>query len=332
MRLFRFLLSHTILYCLFWGVGFIFAEDRGELAFTISLEKETYMVDEPIYLEILSQNISDHEVTILPMILGASWGHFKIVLRDQTGQPLRDYTPMKNLDASPEESMDIMAPGERALEVIDLLEIFGQWDAAHQVRLFLPEGKYDVQVIYHSTSEALSGSTPQHQHKRALISNRLQFEVIKPTGFEEFVYKELHLTLLLVENSKNPAERIAAFEKFMNKYPNSRYLAVAHTFLLIEYSMAGNLEKRQNLINIILTRFPNSGLTYQLLRWEDAINKELASLAKSSSSTTKTRILEKLGISKSDLTRANYYMDCIVEMYRTGFRSAERRQHNLQKR
>jgi tetratricopeptide (TPR) repeat protein len=315
-----------IIACLAW-VGVILADNREDLRFTIFLEKSVYHVDEPIYLEMLATNLSKHEVYILPMRLGASWGHFKLILRDQNDKTLDYYGVEAYMYSPPNWDGFIMAPGERWLLVHDLLDMFGKRvDVAHQFSFVLSPGTYTIQAVYHTNPKAYTGKNPEQEDKQTLYSNILRFEVAEPLGSQKVEHEKV-LAVLTAYNmeyekkeTKNPRRQIAALEEFINENPNSVYLPLVYSYLHICYSINGYATERQNLVQKILARFPDSGLAYKLLKYErfDELNKLAQALI-----ITQPMIMQNLKIA-SPTNRASFYAQCLVEMQRIELRTAER--------
>jgi len=307
------------------------ADNREALRFTISLEKNTYLVDEPIYLEVLATNISNHEIAILGMLPNASWRYFQIMLKDQNDQPVADHSGELYMYAEPNWPGWIMASGERWLLVKDLLDVFGKWgDAAHQIRPFLPPGTYQVHVIYHTNPKAFVGPNRENEDKQTLHSNELQFEVIEPAGLEKAAHEKLLTAFIAHEKERSKPHRQAVlFKEFIDKYPNSLYLPIVYSFLYMIYTQGfGDTIERQELIEEMLTRFPNSGLTYQLLSYDR--HEAIQSLAKASS-ISKSAIMQKMKIASST-SRASFYAQCLVDMQRIDLRTAERMKQKQEKR
>jgi hypothetical protein len=308
------------------------ADNREALRFTISLEKNTYLIDEPIYLEVLATNISNYEIAILGMLPNASWRYFQIMLKGQSDQPVADHSGELYMYAEPNWLGWIMASGERWLLVKDLLDVFGKWgDAAHQIRPFLPPGTYKVHVIYHTNPKAFVGSNRENEDKHTLYSNELQFEVIEPAGgLEKVAHEKLIGAFSAYENERpKPHRQAALFKEFIDKHPNSHYLPIAYFFLYMTYTQRfGNTIERQKLIEEMLTRFPNSGLTYQLLSYDR--HETIQGLAKASS-ISKSSLMQKLNIA-SATSRASFYAQCLVDMQRIQMRTAERMKQKQEKR
>ncbi|MDZ7363978.1 MAG: hypothetical protein ONB46_25180 [candidate division KSB1 bacterium] len=153
--------------------GMYGADNREALRFTIALEKNTYFIDEAIYLEMLATNISNREVGISDMTYNASSGHFRIILKDEHDQLVDYHGGEAHIVGYPDSwSGLIMSPGESWLQVVDLLSIFGKWgDAAHQIRLFLPPGVYKVQVIYDTSPKVLIAKNRAPEDRQTLYSN-----------------------------------------------------------------------------------------------------------------------------------------------------------------
>ena len=299
-----------------------YAQD--ELQFTISLEKDTFLVDEPVYLEMLLTNISDHEVGILAMTTDASWEYMKIDLRNERDEPVDNHDGETIMAPQPEWWPGfVMAPGESWLLVKDLLSAFGQWgDPAHQFSLFLPAGRYSLQVIYHTNPKAYVGRNKRAQDKRTLVSNLLAFQVIVPGGREKSEHDEFLATMATYARElKNPERQVSQLTRFIARYSNSVYLPIVYHSLYITYTIKlGYTKERQALVSEVLTRFPNSGLTYDIIQSHRL--DELRALAREPE-VTKNKIARQLNFTDST-TRASFYAKCQVDMQRIAMRTRER--------
>ncbi|MGI0015634.1 MAG: hypothetical protein ACREBU_19635, partial [Nitrososphaera sp.] len=305
---------------------------RKALRLTISLEKQTYLVDEPIYLEMLTSNISNHEIGILPPRLGASWGHFELVLEDESHKPLEYRGVHATMYAPLDWSGSIMAPGERWLLLHDLLGMYGTWgDAAHQIRRYLPPGTYKIQAIYHTNPKAFTSKDPRQENEQTIYSDVLKFHVIEPTGIEREAYETL-LTAFATheaERQKSTHRNILLFKKLINDYPNSVYQPIAYSFLHMIYcQLSDSFEDRRNLVSEAFARFPNSGLTYELLKYERY--EDINNLAKAPT-VTKAMLVKNLKLASVE-SRASFYAQCLVDMQRIELRTAERMKESKENR
>ena len=62
-----------------------YTESNTDLRFSIALEKNSYLVDEHIYLEMIVTNLAGDTQFILPLTTNSSWGHMKIIFKDKFG-------------------------------------------------------------------------------------------------------------------------------------------------------------------------------------------------------------------------------------------------------
>ncbi|MGH7457292.1 MAG: hypothetical protein ACRENG_38435, partial [bacterium] len=200
----------------------------------------------------------------------------------------------------------------------------GKWgDAAHQIRLFLPSGTYNVQVIYDSSPTVLIGKYREKEDKQTLYSNVLQFEVVEPAGPEKAAHEMLIAAFTAFENRDNPRDqRVLLLKNFIDKYPNSVYQPIVYQYLL--YSSAnpvppGHATERQKLVEEALARFPNSGLAFELLR--ERYYNELKDFAKATT-LSKPMMMQKLRIANAN-SRASSYAQCLVDMQRIYRRNRE---------
>ena len=258
------------------------AQETG-LKLSASLDKKIYMLDEPIFIDIIIQNISDKTIKALPLMLGASWHNFHITLRKENGKEL-PYTGLSQLMAySKEEAMIEISPNENMLEVQNLLQAFGKLDNdAHSIIGFIPQEKYIAQIYYRAGQIVLTDS--------------LRFEIIDPVDKEMQAHKLLIKLLRRDGKSKDLTESIKIWEEFGPVFPNSNYKKIVQGILLYRYLRVGQFEKRNELINKILTESPNSGLTYTIFDYHHKYGnyKRTQTLVKGS--------------------RAEYYHQCLGEM------------------
>ena len=294
-----------------------YTQSNTDLRFSIALEKDSYLVDEHIYLEMIVTNLASDTQFILPMTTNSSWGHMKIIFKDKFGNdvenrqgetymaPLRGWPGLK------------VAPGKSWLNVQELTGSFGRTgDYAHETGFFLPAGNYSIQVIFHSNPDAFrDNKSVRTADKRTLVSKVLTFNVIEPSGNEAYEHKKLLKALARFNiEYRNPEGQIQFLRQFLNEFPNSTYLPVVSTYLLIAYDLhRGYSREKKELVEEILLRLPNHGITYSLLKMERF--NEIDTLSRSPNFSNEM-MQEKMKIADST-SRSSFYAKSLIEMRRS---------------
>ncbi|MEW5994522.1 MAG: hypothetical protein AB1744_09015 [Candidatus Zixiibacteriota bacterium] len=138
--------------------------DDQQLKLEIGLSKGTYLLREPIWLDVTLTNISGDTIRIVPLDPPCQGG-VGIELRDSLGNEM-PYTGPSILLA-PREGF-ILDPEEQYYDCFDIVALFNTFRSILGYNFgLLPPGKYDVQVYYGKA-----------------ISQKLTFEIREPTGVE----------------------------------------------------------------------------------------------------------------------------------------------------
>lgn len=317
---FTFIISMSILFS-FVVTTSMRADNRDALELKITLEKDEFLLDELLYLEMAETNISDQEVAVTPMRADWSWGNFKIVLKDENGTEL-DYKGGEAYGKAGNWPGFIIAPGERYVTVKDLLSVYGEWgDPAHRLSLYLPAGTYTVQAIHHSNMKAYAGPNRQRDDKQTVYSNIVEFKVVQPQGLERQAYQRL-MEIMAEYNTNIPKKREmrSVFREFISSYPNSAYLPQAYIFLLTIYNRNA-IAGKDVVLQEAITRLPDSRFSYEVInsfmsdKMLDFINK---------SGYDKDALLQKLNINDTENRSASYYARCYIDNIKIGRRWIER--------
>lgn len=193
----------------------------------IGLSKETYLLNEPIWLDVTLTNVSGDTMRIVPLDPPCQGG-VGIELRDSLGNEM-PYTGPSILLA-PRKGF-ILDPGEQYYDCFDLLDLYPSSKIKGLIEAyflrFISLGKYKVRARYRSTS-----------------SQEIEFEVIEPSGDEKETYQLLHKAFTFLLDRKSDLQR-QKLQELIDRFPNSVYVEKAHRELF----------QRSELVQ----KFPNSG-------------------------------------------------------------------------
>jgi len=156
-----------------------------DIEFTISLEKDTFFVDEPLYLEVKEKNISDHKINIsngpflrvFSMKLYSKLGHEFKWRTGITGDYVSDYKDISYTE---------LLPGESQYYSINLLDGFGnRIDYKGFFSKSLPERTYNLTVTHYTMESWKKNFREQHPKMIPIISNMLTFTIKTPYDYDE---------------------------------------------------------------------------------------------------------------------------------------------------
>lgn len=198
-----------------------------KLQLEIVLSKKTYLLNEPIWLDVTLTNVSGDTMRIVPLDPPCQGG-VGIELRDSLGNEM-PYTGPSILLA-PRKGF-ILDPGEPYYDCFDLLQLYCSSKMKGLINAyflrFLPPGKYKVRALY-----------------RSAFSQEIEFDVIEPTGDEREAYQLLHKAFPFLLDRKSDL-MTQTLQELINRFPNSVYVEKAHRELF----------QRSELVE----KFPNSG-------------------------------------------------------------------------
>jgi len=182
-------MKKIVLFMFVFGILNIFGQtfNPSDIDFTISLEKDTFFIDEPLNLEIKETNISERKINISN---GPYNQIFKLNFISEDGIEYKwwigvavDYFGAI-WDAI---SYTELQPGESQYYVINLLDGFGKFVDYKGVRgKSLPMGTYKMTVTHRAMESWKEDFGKTYSEKIIpIISNTLTFTVKTPYGYDE---------------------------------------------------------------------------------------------------------------------------------------------------
>lgn len=217
------------------------------LEFLVGLEKDTFLVSEPIWLDISATNIGEEEIRILPLVL-TCMECLQVILINSKADTLYYHGIVDDVTKPPTGYLTY--PGKTRSNCVNLLEGFGEKLDGFGIRHFLEPDKYSIIATYGGIIKA-SG---------------IEFEVSVPKEDEREAYDLLrdgydyHIQFKIAKLNEK-------LEELVRKYPNSVYADLAH------YEMAywaDDPAEAEEYGTELLFTYPNSRFTrfafWQILR------------------------------------------------------------------
>lgn len=216
-----------------------FAHDKPDhLQFWIELEKKTFLVSEPIWIDMYVKNMDKTENKVKPLSLAGGW--IQIVLINSENDTLKPLG-MEEIEWVGEGPLFSIDPNETLFVCRNLLEETwigepeelgpGSW------RTYLKVDTYRIKVIY----------------KNSLVSNELTFRIVNPSGDEKTSYTLWKEGMENYGNAKWKAA-ITKWKELLRRYPKSVY-APTICRELDYYDRANSKTYAEKL----LSNHPNSG-------------------------------------------------------------------------
>ena len=238
---------------------------------TIHLDKDVYLVDEPIWLDIFVVNTGDEQVAVPPPSHGAG---FRLILINAEGDTLPYEGPTPLYVRTP---IDTLNSGDSLYQCENLLHAFGD----RSPWLTIGPGADRVSGHY-------AGDTR---------SNVLTFSVIEADGEERQARKLLRDGLRHLFSPQED-KGIQELETFMEQYPHSVYAPRACLRLAGGYGGGEpNREKYEATVRRLLVQYPNSGFVrFALGHYADRRDEQVLALidsVKSVSNSLRFRMLAK---------------------------------------
>ena len=192
----------------FQGSSFSQQSSGNNIDFSINLEKESYVLSEPIWVDVSVKNISNNDINILPLVLSCM-ECLQVFLINSKSDTLFYHGMVADVTRPP--TGYATEPGNTRSNYFNLLESFGEKLDGFGMRRFLKADKYLIVAIYNS----------------GIQSNKIEFEVCAPQRDE----KKAHA--LLKEGydyqiQMKITEFDSKFEELVTKYPKSMYTEVAY--------------------------------------------------------------------------------------------------------
>jgi hypothetical protein len=211
------------------------------LEFRIGLQKDTFFVSEPIWLDIYMTNLAEEQVGIKPLTPASDWLKIVIVNSKNDTIPYKGETT-EWIGGGPTFTVQ---PKETLYICRDLLEGtgFGALERWISGRTYLEPGIYSIKAIY----------------KRQLESNQLTCAVVNPTEDEKTAL-ELWREGYNRRAKKETDISIEKWKDLLGRYPNSVFAPSAARALAATYRVfIGDRENSQFYERKLLSDYPNSG-------------------------------------------------------------------------
>jgi tetratricopeptide (TPR) repeat protein len=209
------------------------------LDFKIAVDKETYSLREPIWVDLYLTNNCKEAIRIKPLDL--PWLVLQVFLVNSEGDTLK-YSGMHFEHGSLPEG-DLVKPSERYYHCINLLNSFGETTYSLEKalgRFFLREDTYTLQMNY-----------------MGVFSNKIGFKVEKPKSQEKVAHdllKEAYYYDIKLDNQK----MIDILQRLIDKYPKRLYTDLAYYELCGHYGLVGEPEKTKECLRKLVLNYPNS--------------------------------------------------------------------------
>lgn len=259
---------NKILYLTF--ITFISNFAFSQLNLSLSIDKNSFLVDEPIWYEVIETNMSNDKVSTSPLTPSAT-SYCKIVLTDDSGK-IWHYIGGSNY-YPPDFTGIQIGPSDSLAIVRELLTNFGIQDKQHTFIFYLPPGDYTMQFIHHTNTnwhKDLEDLGKQYGlkaydlvDKGTIKSNQVHFKVLTPENEEARVHNILLEAYgLLNEYDENHKElKYQLHNKFLDIYknhPTSVYAIAAY------HAWPGVASRTE-----VLERFRDSFMVKQILKYTD---------------------------------------------------------------
>jgi tetratricopeptide (TPR) repeat protein len=209
-----------------------------KIEFRIGLDKETYLLREPIWLNLNVKNVGEEIINILPLE-PSCLECLNVILVNSKGDTLRYYGAVVEHTKFPTGFPT--EPGESRYNYISLLAGFGEMDDNFRLRYYLKPESYEAQAFY-------NGGVP---------SNKLKFKIELPKGDEKKAH-DLLKEAYDYQIRKNLDKCIQKLHHIVNTYPKSVYADIAYYELGGNYGVKGDTKKSTEYREKLLVNYPNS--------------------------------------------------------------------------
>lgn len=210
------------------------------LKLEISFSKDSYLVNEPIWIDAILYNISEDTVRVYGLCLPCQ-SIFNVEVIDEKGNTLKYTGPVYDMIPG---SGWIMHPEESYYKCLNLLDYFFQYKNLIELVFLkgLKPGRYTVRARYETTN-----------------SNEVKFEVKEPERSEKDAYQLVKDAYY--SQTKKPDSTSEYFKQLVNSFPKSAYAEIGYKELYLDKKLLEN--------------FPNSGYTERTLeRLTDTLSLE----------------------------------------------------------
>ena len=260
-------------------VGLSYATNESlQVEITICMDKSEYLLDEPIWVEVLIMNTSDETASLPPPVSGV--GLFRFILRGTDGDTIPRTPPI--VVGCPQRGPDaLVSPRDTLYSLRNLLETFGDhvpWLSSVNT---LPTGSYTLEAEYDGM----------------YTSNLLSFSVVEPHGEESHAH-DLLMTGRDLKWKKRYDQAIQRFETVVESYPTSVYAARALIYMRGIYMFAQPDSDRvlgiatALLLNHTTSGYVTGGLNTYIERYGESARPLIDSL-KAATNSMRFRMLAK---------------------------------------
>ncbi len=216
------------------------------------LQKSTYLLGEPIDFILSIINATDEKIT-------KKFDGLEIGLRNEDNDFLLHGVRSGGF---PQILSVNLEPKDTTYWTADLINVYGQSYKSNWLYLFLPVGKYSLEITFAPTNMKSQKQT-------------LEFQIQNPEGDEAVVYN----SFMEVGSRKHTiAEEVNTIESLFKKYPNSVYMP----FLLMDLESCyeigfKNHQKALEIRGKIIENYPLSTIAISPI---DSILKEISTSSK----------------------------------------------------
>ncbi len=212
---------------------------EAQFQISLTIDKDTFLVDEPIYCLVKETNVSTDTQYTSPYSPHAI-DYFQFILTDQSGTEL-PYRGLVNYYSYRADSPgQPLPPNESFVYKSNLLGMFGVGDSLHGLHLYLPPGNYTLQAKHNTDyhwftkkrNRRLNKDEKSNNSQSIIYSNQVHFQVAEPTEQEAEIRKQL---LILYKwqfkahntNDIRETKVIPLVHNLIEKHPESPYSKAA---------------------------------------------------------------------------------------------------------
>jgi hypothetical protein len=223
------------------------------IVITLSIEKERYLLAEPIFIGIQAVNNSQDSIVIDKIDLLQSF-----VLTSDNYRDFFHYIEYSR--AKPLKSN--FGPGDTLNYFFDVSSLIGVRDISIETLYYLPVGTYTGAIKNYTAKKGLIEKVPNRPPFGIIYnSNQIHFTVVEPEGEEhdafEILYKAKHFRWI----EKNRDDAFKEYIKLADNYPQSVYAVkalISAGYIYIHNNNRLLREKSHNILVRSLLEYPDS--------------------------------------------------------------------------
>ncbi len=216
---------------------------------TLSVEKDTFLVDEPIYVEFKETNIGNVDVLTQKLTNDACPYFFTTALKSSDGRLIPYHGLMPFLDPGALPFEYVLEPGESQYSVFLMTSDYGVKDTRNEAfwPYYLPPGRYSFQLTHYTNARHLYEKTQAKLSNRAIeidkmpvVSNEIVFYIIEPQTAEQEKERQAYIKCRN-RDYRYPFDLIIALENYFENYKNSN--------LFYKYELLSTMKATRTNIN-----------------------------------------------------------------------------------